>query len=122
MGFYKTICYSVEDSFIKMMTRKKDPALVREKVLTYRSEKENKKALKKSIVIKKEKVVSQPTKQSNDELINCILKNHTDGVIRCLETRQLGVYSKAKSGESALELAIHKDNKYMVAYLIKYGV
>ncbi|MGE8078317.1 hypothetical protein [Peribacillus loiseleuriae] len=48
MGLYRSICYSVEDAFVKMMTRKKDPAMVREKVMTYRSEKENKKHVKKS--------------------------------------------------------------------------
>ncbi|USK61845.1 hypothetical protein [Peribacillus asahii] len=64
---------------------------------------------------------SQKNIQQNNNLINSILSNNTEVVIKNLESRKYGVHSKAKSGESALELAILKDNKYMVAYLIKYG-
>ncbi len=56
-----------------------------------------------------------------DPIITCILTNNVSGMIRCLEKGQGGPYSKDKTGESALHLAIMKDNKYMVAYLIKFG-
>lgn len=58
--------------------------------------------------------------RKNKELINFILTNNIRGVIKSLERHQ-AVNPKTKSGESAMELAILKNNKYIVAYLIKYG-
>jgi hypothetical protein len=46
MGIYRTICYKVEDVFVKMITKQQEPSIVREKVAVYRSERENKKSLK----------------------------------------------------------------------------
>lgn len=45
MAIYRTICYKVEDLFIKVIARKQDASIVKEKVSTYRFEKENKKEL-----------------------------------------------------------------------------
>lgn len=47
MGLYKTICYKVEDSFVKLITKKNDLELVLQKVDSYRKEKEAIKASKK---------------------------------------------------------------------------
>ncbi|WP_379968840.1 hypothetical protein [Ectobacillus sp. sgz5001026] len=41
MGLYRTICYKVEDEFVKILTRKQDPTIIRERVLAYRSEQES---------------------------------------------------------------------------------
>ncbi|WP_419887583.1 hypothetical protein ACN6MT_19335 [Neobacillus niacini] len=38
MGIYRTISYKVEDMFIKMISKKQDPALVKQKVDKYRAE------------------------------------------------------------------------------------
>jgi hypothetical protein len=40
MGIYRTISYKVEDLFIKMLLKKQDPALVKQKVEKYRAEQE----------------------------------------------------------------------------------
>jgi hypothetical protein len=40
MGIYRTISYKVEDLFIKMLSKKQDPALVKRKVEKYRAEQE----------------------------------------------------------------------------------
>jgi hypothetical protein len=40
MGIYRTISYKVEDLFIKMLSKKQDPALVKQKVEKYRAEQE----------------------------------------------------------------------------------
>jgi hypothetical protein len=40
MGIYRTISYKVEDMFIKMLSKKQDPALVKQKVDKYRAEQE----------------------------------------------------------------------------------
>jgi hypothetical protein len=40
MGIYRTISYKVEDLFIKMLSKKQDPALVKQKVDKYRAEQE----------------------------------------------------------------------------------
>lgn len=40
MDIYRTICYKVEDLFVKTISRKKDQAVVKGKVNNFRSEKE----------------------------------------------------------------------------------
>lgn len=40
MGIYQKICYKTEDLFVKLLTKKQDDVLVKEKVQTYRSNKE----------------------------------------------------------------------------------
>ncbi|MET3696664.1 PH (Pleckstrin Homology) domain-containing protein [Bacillus oleivorans] len=40
MGIYKTLCYKVEDLMVKLITKKEDPLIVKEKVTKYRFEKE----------------------------------------------------------------------------------
>lgn len=57
----------------------------------------------------------------NKVLISNILKNDVEGVKRSFEKYGAAPHSKSQSGESALELAIQKNNKYIIAYLIKYG-
>ncbi|MDR7080666.1 ankyrin repeat protein [Neobacillus niacini] len=57
----------------------------------------------------------------NKILIDNILNNDTEGVKRSFESYRAAPHSKSQLGESAIELAIQKDNKYIVAYLIKYG-
>lgn len=59
--------------------------------------------------------------EANIFLINSILSNDIEGVILSFDQHKAAPHSKSQSGETALELAIQKDNKYMVAYLIKYG-
>jgi hypothetical protein len=36
MGIYRTISYKVEDVFIKMLSKKQDSEMIKEKVATYR--------------------------------------------------------------------------------------
>lgn len=52
MGLYQKICYSVEDLFVKLLTRKQDKQEVLEKVNKYRNEKEIKRKLKKEKIQK----------------------------------------------------------------------
>ncbi|QFT91159.1 hypothetical protein FIU87_21135 [Bacillus sp. THAF10] len=40
MGLYKAVCYKVEDIFVKALSTKQEPNVVREKVSKYRTEKE----------------------------------------------------------------------------------
>ena len=40
MGIYRTICYKVEDLFVKAISRKQDQATVKVKVNNFRSKKE----------------------------------------------------------------------------------
>ncbi|MGQ4668010.1 cell envelope integrity protein TolA [Metabacillus halosaccharovorans] len=47
MGVYRSICYKVEDAFVKLIAKKKDPEQVKEKVEKYRVEIEAEKARKK---------------------------------------------------------------------------
>ncbi|MGM7703459.1 hypothetical protein ACSVDE_17135 [Pseudalkalibacillus sp. Hm43] len=48
MGIYQKVCYKVEDTFVKMLTKKSDQNVIKEKVETYRAEKEEEKAKKKA--------------------------------------------------------------------------
>lgn len=57
----------------------------------------------------------------NKVLISNILNNDVDGVKRSFDKYRAAPHSRSQSGESALELAIQKNNKYIIAYLIKYG-
>ncbi|KON88899.1 hypothetical protein AF332_20250 [Sporosarcina globispora] len=54
-------------------------------------------------------------------LISNVLNNDVEGVIRSFEKYRAAPHSKSQSGVSALELAIENDNKYIVAFLIRYG-
>lgn len=47
MGVYKTVCYKVEDIFVKLITKNEDQEEVKQKVLSFRQEKELEKARKK---------------------------------------------------------------------------
>jgi len=47
MGVYRSICYKVEDAFVKLITKKEEPEQVKEKVEKYRIEKEAGKTRKK---------------------------------------------------------------------------
>jgi hypothetical protein len=40
MGIYRTISYKVEDVFIKMLSKKQDTEMIKEKVTTYRARNE----------------------------------------------------------------------------------
>jgi hypothetical protein len=40
MGIYRTISYKVEDVFIKLLSKKQDAEMIKEKVATYRTRKE----------------------------------------------------------------------------------
>ncbi|MDQ0974831.1 hypothetical protein F4694_005370 [Bacillus niacini] len=40
MGIYRTISYKVEDLFIKMLSKKQDAEMIKEKVATYRTRNE----------------------------------------------------------------------------------
>ncbi|ALC88893.1 hypothetical protein AM500_03065 [Bacillus sp. FJAT-18017] len=40
MGVYRTVCYKVEDVFVKFLARNKDQAIIQTKVATYRNQKE----------------------------------------------------------------------------------
>ncbi len=48
MGLYKTVCHKVEDIFVKALSTKQEPDVVREKVSTYRTEKEMQRVKKKN--------------------------------------------------------------------------
>ncbi|MBX9972533.1 hypothetical protein [Cytobacillus firmus] len=54
-------------------------------------------------------------------LLSNVMDNDVEGVIRSFEKYRSPPHSKSQSGESALEIAIRNENKYIVAYLIKYG-
>jgi hypothetical protein len=47
MGIYRTICYKVEDIFVKILSKGKDPEMIRQKVEAYRKEKEQERLRKK---------------------------------------------------------------------------
>ncbi|SDN57806.1 hypothetical protein [Bacillus sp. OK048] len=40
MGLYRTISYKVEDVFIKILSKKQDSKMIKEKVTTYRTRNE----------------------------------------------------------------------------------
>lgn len=41
MGFYQIICYKVEDFFVKIISKKQDTEIVKEKVNNFRIKREN---------------------------------------------------------------------------------
>ncbi|KGX92083.1 hypothetical protein N781_03075 [Pontibacillus halophilus JSM 076056 = DSM 19796] len=49
MGIYQKTCYLVEDLFVKLLTRKENEKLVREKVTSYRIEKDEQKQKKEKL-------------------------------------------------------------------------
>ncbi len=77
--------------------------------------------LKEKRKFKKLEYSPQIDRPENKTLINNILNNDTEGVKRSLDRYGAAPHSKSQSRESALELAIKMDNKYIIAYLIKYG-
>lgn len=75
----------------------------------------------KKIIIPMKKI-QENFQVKNNVLINSILNNDTEGVILSFEKYSTAPHSKSQTGETALELAIQKNNQYIVAYLIKYGL
>ncbi|MED3962846.1 hypothetical protein [Niallia taxi] len=69
---------------------------------------------------KHEEMVIQKNDLSN-EIIQYVLMDNTEAVKNELEKRGYGGNFKANTGETALELAILNRNKFIIAYLIKYG-
>ncbi|WP_338780333.1 hypothetical protein [Metabacillus sp. FJAT-52054] len=63
---------------------------------------------------------NKKTKESPNILIESIISNNVTSLAAALEAN-CTPHTKSQSGHSALELAIAKNNKYMVAYLMKYG-
>ncbi|WP_227394384.1 hypothetical protein [Jeotgalibacillus aurantiacus] len=74
-------------------------------ITIYRSKKEK----------EKERVIS------SERLLDHIVNDNVEGVKYCLKNDLCPVNPRTVSGESAVELAILKENKYILAYLIKYG-
>jgi len=46
MGVYQNFCYKVEDVFVKILYKKQNQELIKEKVVSYRTEKEKSKQQK----------------------------------------------------------------------------
>ncbi|AZB41853.1 hypothetical protein CEF21_05790 [Bacillus sp. FJAT-42376] len=59
-------------------------------------------------------------KEPDNILISSILSSNVTSLAAALEQNHTPC-SKSASGHSAMELAITKNNKYMVAYLMQYG-
>jgi hypothetical protein len=47
MGIYRTFSYKVEDLFIKMLSKKQDSGMIKEKVANYRTKSEEARSQKK---------------------------------------------------------------------------
>jgi hypothetical protein len=60
MGLYRTICYKVEDIFVKLLTRKLEPQVVKMKVTKFRTEKEE--------IIKQKKLESDKKKEEQRKI------------------------------------------------------
>ena len=74
---------------------------------------------KKSKEKHKEMVIQQ--NEFSNEIIHYVLMDNTEAVKNELEKRGYGGNFTANTGETALELAILNRNKFIIAYLIKYG-
>ncbi|MGG4466554.1 hypothetical protein ABER68_00785 [Paenibacillus alvei] len=48
MGIYKTVCYKVDDMFVKVLARKKEREQVLNKVAAYRNNKQEQKLRRKA--------------------------------------------------------------------------
>lgn len=76
VGVYRTVCYKVEDVFVKVLSKKKDEIEVREKVEEYRIKKGNKKNRKKEGIKKQtEELHKQETikrEKEHEEVLNLL--------------------------------------------------
>lgn len=52
MGIYRTVCHKVEDVFVKVLSKKQDPDVIKERVTKYRTEKEEKRLQQKAEIEK----------------------------------------------------------------------
>lgn len=71
--------------------------------------------------IQKNKDLNEKERLLTNDLIHYVLTDNVEAVKKQLERRGYGGNFKASTGETALELAILNNSKYMIAYLIKYG-
>ncbi|MES1038965.1 hypothetical protein [Peribacillus simplex] len=65
--------------------------------------------------------IKEQGKLLNNDIIRYVLNDNVEAIKKKLEQRGYGGNFIARTGESALEIAIINKNKYMIAYLIKYG-
>lgn len=59
--------------------------------------------------------------QFGNKVIHYVLTDNIESLKKLLDQRGYGGNFHAETGESALEIAILNQNKYMIAYLMKYG-
>lgn len=86
MGVYKSICYKVEDAFVKLITKKQDPKQVTQKVENYRKQKEEEKIRKK---------------KENDEKIEELKKKQAE---KRAENERIRKEKEVKENEEVLAL------------------
>ncbi|WP_409294190.1 hypothetical protein V1498_13240 [Peribacillus sp. SCS-26] len=69
----------------------------------------------------KEKNLKEHGNSFNDKMIHFVRDSDTEAVKTQLEERGYGGNFMSGTGETALEIAIHNKNKFIIAYLIKFG-
>ncbi|WP_404322761.1 ankyrin repeat domain-containing protein [Cytobacillus firmus] len=76
-----------------------------------------------NLYMQKREAAIEPPKLpiENKLLIDSILNNDIEGVVKSLNNYRAAPHSKSEAGKSAMELAISQNNKFIIAYLIKYG-
>lgn len=82
MGIYRKICYKVEDAFIKMLSKGKDPVEIKQKVADFRTKQEALKVEKKKALeakrIEKEQAIKEKQQIKHQETVS-LLKNFVSG-------------------------------------------
>ncbi|WP_347552932.1 PH domain-containing protein (plasmid) [Pseudalkalibacillus hwajinpoensis] len=78
MGVYRTVCYKVEDVFVRVLSRKQDSETITMKVMDYRGSKEAQKARKKEKAQQRAAVAQQQKErkkeQEHQEVLGLIAK------------------------------------------------
>ncbi|WP_257349798.1 hypothetical protein [Pseudalkalibacillus decolorationis] len=67
MGIYQNVCYKVEDAFVKLLTKKEDTTVIKEKVATYRTAQKEKRDLKKVETQEREAQLQKKREEKKNE-------------------------------------------------------
>jgi hypothetical protein len=137
MGFYRNICYKVEDVFVKILTKRQDSAAIEDKVINYRLKKVEEKIVKKKVTQQKtvelEKLRDLKNQQEQNETHSLLSKvvdvkgmdytNHEFGEVK--ENKQFfqklvdSVFESDEQGLTFLSCEFDKSRKKEIkGYLI----
>ncbi|MED4461812.1 PH domain-containing protein [Metabacillus fastidiosus] len=113
MGIYRTICYKVEDVFIKFLTKKQEPEVVKRKVSDFRSKQEEEIKKKKEEQEKRKQEQIEQERREMEEL----LSNLMDDTSKPFTQYEINEIKKNKSFFQALGQKVLENGEKILTFI-----